>query len=72
MWNAGMSTATENCPTVVGGARAVDDPPHGELRLTYVGPDGAEQPLSGPRPDRDELQSLWSAEVFPFTEALPG
>lgn len=57
---------------MIDGARAVDDPPHGELRLTYVRPDGAEQPLSGPRPDRDELHSLWSAEVFPFTEALPG
>ena len=57
---------------MIDGARAVDDPPHGQLRLIYVGPDGAEQPLSGPGPDHDELHSLWSAEVFPFTETLPG
>jgi hypothetical protein len=48
------------------------NPPYGELSLTYVGPDAVEQPLSGPGPDPDELHSLWSAEVFPFTDALPG
>jgi hypothetical protein len=56
---------------VIDGARAADDPPHGELRLAYIGPDGTERPLSGPGPDLDELHSLWSAEVFPFTDPLP-
>jgi hypothetical protein len=53
---------------MIDGARQVDDPPHGELRLAYVTPDGTEQPLSGPGPDLDELHSLWAAEAFPYIE----
>jgi hypothetical protein len=54
---------------MIDGVRQVDDPPHGELRLTYFAPDGTEHLLSGP--DLDELHSLWAAEVFPYTESLP-
>lgn len=50
---------------MIDGVRQVDDSPHGELRLTYVDPDGTEQQLSGPGPDLDELHSLWAAEAFP-------
>jgi hypothetical protein len=28
------------------GSRAIDDPPHGKLRLAYIGPDGSEVPLN--------------------------
>ena len=51
---------------MIDGVCQVDDPPHGELRLTYIAPDGAEHLLSGPGPDMDELHSLWAAEVFPY------
>lgn len=59
---------------MIDGVRQIDDPPHGALKLTYVAPDGTEQPLSrfGPDPDLDELHSLWTTEVFPYTEPLPG
>jgi hypothetical protein len=57
--------------TMIDGVAQVDDPPHGELKLTYVGPDGTEHPLSGMGPDLDELHSLWTSEVFPYTEPLP-
>jgi hypothetical protein len=56
---------------MIDGVRVIDDPPHGELRLTYVTPDGIEQPLNGMLPDLDELHSLWTTEVFPYTEPLP-
>jgi hypothetical protein len=56
---------------MIDGVRQVDDPPHGELRLTYVAPDGTEHLLSGPGQGLDELHSLWAAEVFPYTERLP-
>lgn len=56
---------------VIDGARAFYDPPHGELRLTYVAPDGTEQRLNGTAPELDELSSLWTTEVFPYTEPLP-
>ena len=56
---------------MIDGVRQVDDPPHGELRLTYVAPDGSEQPLRGPGPDLDELHSLWAAEAFPYTKPQP-
>jgi hypothetical protein len=54
---------------VLDGSRVVDDPPHGELRLIYAGPDGSEQQLN--RPDVEELHALWTNEVFPYTETLP-
>ena len=59
---------------MIDGVRQVDDPPHGELKLTYVAPDGTEQPLSGPATNAalSELHSLWAAEVFPYTDPLPG
>jgi hypothetical protein len=28
------------------GSRSIDNPPHGHLRLTYIGPDGSEVPLN--------------------------
>ena len=52
------------------GSRAIDDPPHGELRLTYVGADGGEVRLN--QPEIEELHGLWTNEVFPFAEDLPG
>lgn len=52
------------------GSRAIDDPPHGELRLTYVGADGTEVRLN--QPENGELHGLWTNEVFPFAEELPG
>ena len=68
--------AVFNLFAVLDGSAVIDDPPHGQLRLTYVGPDGREQPLN--LNDRvsisevDELHSLWTTEVFPYTEPLPG
>jgi hypothetical protein len=56
---------------MIDGVRQIDNPPHGELKLTYVDPDGTEYPLSGMGPDLDELHSLWTTEVFPYTEPLP-
>jgi hypothetical protein len=53
---------------VLDGSRVIDDPPHGRLRLTYVGPDGTEVTLN--EPQVEELHALWSAEVFPFTEEM--
>lgn len=53
---------------MIDGVRQVDDPPHGELRLAYVGADGTEQALSGQDPDLDELHSLWAAAAFPYTK----
>ena len=58
------------------GSRSVDDPPHGQLRLTYIAPDGSEVPLNltdqvGIQ-EADELHALWAGEVFPYTEPLPG
>jgi hypothetical protein len=58
------------------GSAAIDDPPHGQLRLTYLTPDGGEVPLNLTGqvsvPDVDELHALWTGEVFPYTEPLPG
>jgi hypothetical protein len=54
---------------VLDGARVVDNPPHGELRLVYAGPDGSRQQLN--RPEVEELHALWTNEVFPYTEPLP-
>lgn len=58
------------------GSAAIDDPPHGQLRLTYISPDGSEVPLNLTGqvsiPEADELHALWTAEVFPYTEPLPG
>jgi hypothetical protein len=53
---------------VLDGSRVIDDPPHGRLRLSYVGADGAEVTLN--EPEVAELHALWSAEVFPFTEKM--
>lgn len=57
------------------GSRVIDNPPHGQLRLTYIGPDASEQPLNLSDQvsiaDLDELHALWTTEVFPYTEALP-
>jgi hypothetical protein len=54
---------------------AVIDNLHGQLRLTYLGPDGSEQPLNLTDQvgiaEVDELHALWTNEVFPYTEALP-
>ena len=56
---------------MIDGARAVDDPPHGELRLTCRARCRGAAPKRT-RPGLDELHSLWSAEVFPYTDTLPG
>jgi hypothetical protein len=61
-----------NTFAMIDGLSTFDDPPHGELRLTYVAPDGTEQRLNGTPPELDELHSLWTTEVFPYTEPLPG
>jgi hypothetical protein len=53
---------------MIDGVRVFDDLPHGELRLTYIASDGTEQRLNGSPPDLDELHSLWTAEIFPYTE----
>lgn len=57
------------------GSAVIDDPPHGQLRLTYIGPDASEQPLNLTDQvsiaDMDELHALWTNEVFPYTETLP-
>jgi hypothetical protein len=57
------------------GSAVIDDPPHGQLRLTYLSPDGSEVPLNitdqVSLPDVDELHALWTGEVFPYTEPLP-
>ena len=57
------------------GSKVIDNPPHGDLRLTYIGPDGSEQPLNltdqVSLPEVDELHALWTTEVFPYTEPLP-
>jgi hypothetical protein len=50
------------------GARQIDNPPHGRLRLSYIGPDGHEQILNEEAAD---LHELWTGEVFPFTEPIP-
>jgi hypothetical protein len=61
---------------VLDGSVVIDNPPHGQLRLTYVGPDGREQPLNlndqVDISEVDELHALWTTEVFPYTEPLPG
>jgi hypothetical protein len=58
------------------GSAAIDDPPHGQLRLTYISPDGSEAPLNltgqASIPQVDELHALWTGEIFPYTEPLPG
>jgi hypothetical protein len=49
------------------GVRVVDDPPHGNLRLTYVASDGDESLLNPPGADlHDELNAL----VHPAHEPL--
>ena len=48
---------------MIDGVRQIDDPPHGELRLTCVAPDGNEQPLSGPGGDLDELHARRARQV---------
>jgi hypothetical protein len=57
------------------GSRSIDDPPHGQLRLTYISPDGSEVPLNltdqVSSREVDDLHALWGAEVFPYTEPLP-
>ena len=57
-------------------SRAIDEPPHGKLRLTYISPDGSEVPLNltdqvGLQ-EANELHALWTGEVFPYTEPQPG
>jgi hypothetical protein len=58
------------------GSAVIDDPPHGQLRLTYISPDGREMPLNLTSQvsisEVDELHALWAGEVFPYTEPLPG
>jgi len=58
------------------GSAVIDDPPHGQLRLTYLAPDGSEVPLNltaqASVPEADELHALWTGAVFPYTEPLPG
>jgi hypothetical protein len=57
------------------GSRSIDDPPHGQLRLTYISPDGSEVPLNltdqVSAREVDDLHALWGGEVFPYTEPLP-
>ena len=57
------------------GSRAIDDPPHGQLRLTYINSDGSEVPLNltdqiGIQ-EADELHALWTGEVFPTPSRCP-
>ncbi|MBO0786360.1 MAG: hypothetical protein J2P33_09815 [Actinobacteria bacterium] len=44
------------------GSTVIDNPPHGQLRLTYIGPDASEQPLNLTGQvsiaDVDELRAL--------------
>jgi hypothetical protein len=54
---------------VLDGARAIDDVPHGELELTYVDPRGNRVQLNVPHVE--ELHTLWTEQVFPYTEPLP-
>lgn len=65
-----------NLFAMLDGSKVIDDPPHGRLRLSYISPDGSEQPLNltdqmSP-PEVDELHALWTTEVFPYTEPVPG
>jgi hypothetical protein len=57
------------------GSRSIDDPPHGQLRLTYISPDGSEVPLNltdqVSSREVDDLVALWGGGVFPYTEPLP-
>ena len=60
--------AVFNLFAVLDGSAIIGNPPHGQLRLTYVGPDRSEHPLN--LNDRlsisavDELHSLWTTEVI--------
>jgi hypothetical protein len=56
---------------MIDGVSQVGDPPHGGLKLTYVGLDRTEHPLSGMGSDVDELHSLCATEIVPYTEPLP-
>jgi len=49
------------------GARTIDNA-HGEICLTYIGPDGLTVRLN--QPEVEELHALWTNEVFPYFEAL--
>jgi hypothetical protein len=64
-----------NLFAMLDGSKVIDNPPHGQLRLTYLGPDGSEQPLNLTEqvslPEADELHAMWTSEVFPYTEPLP-
>jgi hypothetical protein len=53
---------------VLDGVRVVDQPPHGELVLTYRFADGQETRLNGH--DGDELHDLLNALVHPAHEPL--
>lgn len=57
------------------GSRSIDDSPHGQLRLTYISPDGSEVPLNLTNQvstrEVDELHALWGGEACPYTEPLP-
>ena len=55
---------------MIDGVRQVDDPPHDHLRLTYVAPDGTEQPLSGPGPELNELHPLRAPQPVKLLVAM--
>jgi hypothetical protein len=40
---------------VLDGVSVIDDPPHGQLRLTFTDADGVEQTLNAPPPDLHDL-----------------
>ncbi len=61
--------AVFNFLAVLDGLAVIENPPHGELRLTYTDPDGSQLQLN--RPEVEELAGLWTNQVFPYTEPLP-
>ena len=61
--------AVFNFLAVLDGVAAIENPPRGEVRLTYIDPDGGQLQLN--RPEVEELHGLRPNEVFPYTELLP-
>jgi hypothetical protein len=56
---------------IIDGVSQVDDPPHGELKLTYVGLDRTEHPLSGMGPDRTSCTPFAPLRSSPTPSPCP-
>ena len=62
--------AVFNFLAVLDGVAASENPPHGELRLTYIDPDGSQLQLN--RPESRSFMASGPTRCFPTRRTDPG